>query len=62
MERLVAEALDCYGPLRSPAQLFSVSGLPNTFHSVRIVARGDQQPASTGSALVHDYFMTSVED
>lgn len=61
-DALVAEALDCYGPLRGPAQLFSVSGLPNTFHTVRIVARGDQQAASTGSALVHDYFVTSVED
>ena len=61
-DALVAEALDCYGPIRGPAQLFSVSGLSNSFHTVRIVARGEKQAASTGSALVHDYFVTSVED
>lgn len=61
-DALVAEGLDCYGPLRSPAQLFSVAGLSNTLHTLRIVARGDKQAASTGSALVHDYFVTSVEE
>ena len=61
-DMLIAEALDCYGPVRSPAQLFSASGLSNSFHTVRIVARGDQRAASTGSALVHDYFVSSVED
>lgn len=58
---LVAEGLDCYAPSRVPAQLLLVSGLKNSFHTVRIVARGDKNPSASGSALVHDYFISSVE-
>jgi len=59
---LVAEALDCYGPSRSPAHLFSVAGLPNTFHTLRIVARGEKNASASGTALVHDYFVTAAQD
>lgn len=58
---LVAEGLDCYAPARVPAQLLLVSGLANSFHTLRIVARGEKNPSSTGTALVHDYFISSVE-
>lgn len=60
-DALVAEALDCYAASRVPAQLLLVSGLKNSFHTLRIVARGDKNPSSTGAALVHDYFIGSVE-
>ncbi len=59
---LVASAIDCYAPTRVSAQLFTISALPNTFHSIRIVATGDTNPASTGTSLVHDYFVSSAED
>ncbi|HVY32087.1 MAG TPA: glycoside hydrolase family 32 protein [Polyangiaceae bacterium] len=58
---LVAEGLDCYAASRVPAQLLLVSGLKNSFHTLRIVARGDKNPSASGSALVHDYFISSVE-
>lgn len=59
-DELVAEALDCYAPVRVPAQLLVASGLPNTFHTLRVVARADKNPSSTGTALVHDYVVSSV--
>jgi fructan beta-fructosidase len=58
---LVAEDLDCYASSRAPGPLFARSGLPRTFHTLRIEATGRRNPASSGSALVHDYFVTAVE-
>ena len=57
---LVGEGIDCYSPVRRPAELFAISELENSFHTVRIVATGEQNPSSTGSAIVHDYFVASV--
>jgi fructan beta-fructosidase len=59
-DELVAEALDCYAPVRVPALLLVASGLSNTFHTLRVVARADKNPSSTGTALVHDYVVSSV--
>jgi fructan beta-fructosidase len=58
---LVAENLDAYAARRAPVQLFARDGLPNTFHTLRIEATGQKNPASSGSALVHDYFVTAVQ-
>lgn len=58
---LVAEGLDCYAPLRAPAQLLVVSGLEDTLHTLRIVLRADKHPSATGTAVVHDYFVTRSE-
>jgi hypothetical protein len=58
---LVADSLDTYDARRSPRQLFARSGLPDTFHTLRIEATGRKNAASSGSALVHDYFVTAVE-
>ena len=57
----VAEALDCYAPERVSAQLFRISGLSDSLHTIRVVARGDKNRASTGIALVHDYLVASSE-
>lgn len=57
---LVGEGIDCYSPVRRPAELFAISELENSFHTVRIVATGERNSSSTGSAIVHDYFVASV--
>ena len=57
----VAQDIDCYSPKREMLPLFSKVGLANTFHAVRIVATGTKNSASSGTALVHDYFLSSVE-
>jgi sucrose-6-phosphate hydrolase SacC (GH32 family) len=58
---VVAAAIDCYSAVRAPVLLFSKSGLARTFHTVRIVPTGTKNPASSGTALVHDYFIYSAE-
>ena len=58
---LVAENLDLYAPSRAPNQLFARSGLASTFHTLRIELAGGKNPASSGNAFVHDYFITAVE-
>jgi fructan beta-fructosidase len=58
---LVAAGIDCYSPTRRPAELFSIAQLASSFHTVRIVASGEKNPDSTGTALVHDYFVSAVE-
>ena len=58
---LVAPSIDCYAAVRAPVMLFGQSGLPNTFHTLRIAPTGDKNAASSGTALVHDYFVYAVE-
>ncbi len=36
-------------------------GLANGAHTIRIVANGQKNGASTGTALVHDYFVSYVD-
>jgi levanase/fructan beta-fructosidase len=58
---LVEQNLDTYAARRAPTRLFARSGLRNTFHTLRIDATGQKNAASSGSALVHDYFITAAE-
>jgi levanase/fructan beta-fructosidase len=58
---IAASSIDCYSSTRAPVHLFGESGLPDTFHTLRIVPTGAKNPASTGTALVHDYFVYAVE-
>jgi fructan beta-fructosidase len=58
---VVASAIDCYSPTRAPVLLFHKGGLADTFHTLRITPTGGKNPASSGTALVHDYFVYAVE-
>jgi beta-fructofuranosidase len=56
-DKLVGEAIDCYAPERVTSWLFGASDLADGVHLIRLVARGDKNAASTGSAILHDYFI-----
>jgi levanase/fructan beta-fructosidase len=58
---VVAPSIDCYAAVRAPVMLFSASGLARSFHTVRIAPTGEKNAASSGTALVHDYFVYAVE-
>jgi hypothetical protein len=58
---VVAAGVDCYSRTRAPVMLFTKAGLANTFHTLRIAATDTKNPASSGVALVHDYFIYAVE-
>ena len=53
----VAEGIDCYDKIRTGTRLFSKSGLSSGVHTIKIVVTGEKNSASTGVALVHDYFV-----
>jgi hypothetical protein len=58
---LVQAGIDTYSAKRQNALLFTRGGLANGQHTIRVVANGQKNAASTGIALVHDYFI-SYED
>jgi len=57
---LVGDDIDCYGTDRRVFKLFSIDGLSNGSHTFRLVQKGTKNPASKGTALVHDYISVSV--
>jgi hypothetical protein len=58
---LAAKGVDLYDARRQNAQLFSAGGLTNGAHSIKVVATGEKHANSSGTALVHDYFITYVD-
>jgi fructan beta-fructosidase len=58
---LVQSGIDAFSAKRQNALLFTRGGLANGAHTIRIVANGQKNAASTGTALVHDYFVTYVD-
>ncbi len=58
---LVQAGIDTYSAKRQNALLFTRAGLANGSHTIRIVANGQKNAASTGTALVHDYFISYVD-
>jgi len=56
-DKRVAEGIDCYSPIRTVRQLFSTSGLSAGTHTIKVEVAGSKNAASTGVALVHDYFV-----
>ena len=58
---LIADDLDLYAAVRAPTQLLTRSGLANTFHTLRIETTDEKNAASSGTAFVHDYFISAVE-
>jgi hypothetical protein len=58
---VVAPSIDCYAAVRAPVMLFGAAGLADSFHRLRIVPTGEKNAASSGTALVHDYFVYAVE-
>ena len=53
----VDHAVDCYSPTRTLYKLFEKSGLHKGKHTFKVVITGDKNPASTGTAIVHDYLI-----
>lgn len=53
----VAHDIDCYSPVRTMKRLFETDGLKSGSHTVKVVVTGDKDQASSGSAIVHDYFV-----
>ncbi|HVY32091.1 MAG TPA: glycoside hydrolase family 32 protein [Polyangiaceae bacterium] len=58
---LVGEGIDCYDPRRQNALLFTQGKLTNTAHTLKVVVTGQKNPASSGTALVHDYVVAYVD-
>jgi beta-fructofuranosidase len=58
---LVQSGIDAYSAKRQNALLFTRGGLANGAHRIRVVASGQKNAASTGTALVHDYFISYVD-
>ncbi len=61
LDGVLSAAVDCYSPTRAPVLLFLEAGLPDTFHTIRLVASGRKNAASSGTAMVHDYFVYFIE-
>ena len=53
---LTADNVDCYSTTRGVNMLFSKIDLTNAAHTIKVVVKGTKNPASKGTALVHDYF------
>jgi fructan beta-fructosidase len=58
---VVATAIDTYSAKRQNALLFTRGGLARGPHTLRVVADGQRNAASTGVALVHDYIIAYVD-
>jgi hypothetical protein len=58
---VVATAIDTYSAKRQNALLFTRGGLVRGPHTLRVVADGQRNAASTGAALVHDYVIAYVD-
>lgn len=53
--------IDAYSSRRQNALLFTKGGLANGTHTIKIVVTGEKNASSSGSALVHDYFISYVD-
>lgn len=53
---LLAENIDCYSSTKAVSMLFSKTDLSNASHTIKVVVKGTKNAASTGTAIVHDYF------
>jgi fructan beta-fructosidase len=58
---LVGEGIDLYDARRQNALLFTRGKLTNTAHTLKVVVTGKKNPASSGTALVHDYVVAYVD-
>jgi beta-fructofuranosidase len=58
---LVRAGVDCYDARRQNALLFTQGKLTNTTHTLKVVATGKKNAASSGAALVHDYLIAYVD-
>jgi fructan beta-fructosidase len=58
---LAQGAIDAYSAKRQNALLFTRGGLPSGTHTIKVVATNQKNAASTGTALVHDYFVSYVD-
>jgi sucrose-6-phosphate hydrolase SacC (GH32 family) len=58
---LAQSNIETYSPKRQNALLFTRGGLANGAHTIRVVANGQKSAASSGTALVHDYFIAYVD-
>lgn len=54
----VASDLDCYDARRQNALLFTQGKLKDGAHTFKVVVSGKKNPASSGTAVVHDYVVT----
>ncbi len=59
---LAVSGIDCYSPLRQNARLFTTAGLANASHTIQVVVNGTKNAASAGTALVHDYFVSYIDN
>jgi fructan beta-fructosidase len=59
--QVVATNVDCYDPIRQIATLYSARGLTNGPHTLVVSANGTKNPASAGTAFVHDFFASYVD-
>jgi fructan beta-fructosidase len=57
----VAATIDAYDARRQNALLFTQDKLSNTAHTFKVVVTGQKSPASSGSAVVHDYLIAYVD-
>jgi sucrose-6-phosphate hydrolase SacC (GH32 family) len=53
--------VDTYSPARQNARLFTMGGLSSGRHTIRVEVTGAKAAASTGTALVHDYFVAYTD-
>jgi hypothetical protein len=53
--------VDTYGATRQNARLFTASGLAPGPHTIRVELTGAKAAGSTGTALVHDYFVAYTD-
>jgi fructan beta-fructosidase len=58
---IAAAGIDCYSATRQNLRLFTASRLSNEPHTIKIVVAGTKADASSGTALVHDYFVSYVD-
>ncbi|MDR0505780.1 MAG: T9SS type A sorting domain-containing protein [Dysgonamonadaceae bacterium] len=56
----VAEEIDCYSNDRKVHLLFHKTGLSSGIHTIKIESKQTKNPASSGYAMVHDYFTTVI--
>jgi sucrose-6-phosphate hydrolase SacC (GH32 family) len=57
---LKSDNIDCYSTTRAVQKLFSISGLTNGSHTIKVVVTGAKNASSANTYLVHDYFVVPV--
>ncbi len=58
---VVTSGVDTHDARRQNALLFTKGKLTNGAHTFKVVATGEKNPASSGTALVHDYVIAYVD-